>query len=355
MSGLLNQFNNADSTDMREAGQGSPIAPGQGFCRLIGVMMMGRQASTFNNQLRYRPEIHLLYELHSPQLWPLNEQGEPIRKREMLTYSNAENAKMHKRWMAMDPDQRTRNMFQLIGQPFLIALAEGRSGKGRSYISVESVRVPVFNDPASGQLIDYRDGNTQGHQVPAAITPFCAFDYDNPSIEQWDSLFIPGNRDDGSPLNVFQNTVRIAQGFEESHIAAILRSLNRDLYTDYDSNGQPIPGSRDANLKNMQQWKDFKEGRAGFPGSTEGGNSRQGPQQKSVNQQSANNALQQQVGYGAPGAMPPAHAAPAAAPAGPAAASPVAQASAGQAPSGPPAGPGQTLPTGQALDDNIPY
>ena len=307
MTDFLDQLTGNDAPGMREVGAAPAIVGGKGFCRLVGVIVLGKQPGAFNNQPKYRNEIRLVYELYAKQ-WPTNEQGLPPLKSETLTYSMSDRARMRQRWSSMDPEGRTHNLFQLLLKPFLITLKEKKSGKGHTYVQVDSVEEAAYQNPATGAIDDFRDGNKQGNKVPGPAHNIMAFNYDSPSIEQWNSLFIPGKRDDGSSLNSVQNAVRTAIRFDGSPMAQILTEMGRDIWADYDEHGQIIPGSREANLKYVREWTAYKNGQGPFPGG-DGGSSQQPSAVEPATAYGQQASLAAQTGH-APAAMPPAASVP---------------------------------------------
>ncbi|XP_044250621.1 uncharacterized protein [Drosophila takahashii] len=292
----------ADTPDMHEESSGgAKVSKGYGLSRLCAAIYTGKQHYTSRAGYKVRGEMQLAYELIGPA-WPEVDGRRPV-KREVLNYSLNARARMKQRMTDMDPNSQFRSLFQMVGNAYLIELAEEVTATNQSYIGIKSVRYPVVQDPVSGQDVNY------AANVPPPTVTLMAFNYDRPMIQHWDSLYIDGTYDDGGTKNSYQNAVRCAVDFETGPVAQMLTQAGRDLYTDY-VNGMPVDGSRDRNIKSVTEWVAFKQGRGPFPG---GGAAQQDqmPQQGfQPNQQAYGQAPMGGYGIGQQGFQPQAPAMP---------------------------------------------
>lgn len=253
-------FGGDSAPDMHEVVEGgAAVAVGDGLGRLCAAVYVGKQHYTSRGGYKQRGEMHLAYELISP-VWPEVEGRRPV-KREILNYSFNSRARLRARMLEMDPNNAYRNMFQMVNQVFLITLGEEANQQGGTYIAIKSVKFPVVRDPRTGAMTNYAEG------VGPATVQLMAFNYDHPVLQHWDSIFIAGTYEDGATRNAYQNAVRCAVDFQTGPVAQMLQAAGRDLWTDYDMNGQPVPGSQERNVRSVNEWVAFKQGRGPFPGS----------------------------------------------------------------------------------------
>ena len=65
--------------------------------------------------------------------------------------------------------------------------------------------------------------------VPDATRKLQCLIFDNPSTEQWDSIFIDGEKDDGTSKNWIQNKIKGAVNFAGSGVEQFLAAAGVEL------------------------------------------------------------------------------------------------------------------------------
>lgn len=219
----------------------TPDPNGMYVGRLIGYVEEGIHESTYNNQTIRRNTLRLDFELSSLDKDELESMrdGEnrlPLKSK-VITLSFNEKSNLFKLSKSMDPDEKYEHLYQMLNKIFLLEL-EFNTDKETKRISyfIKNVKLPIGKNVAPNgkvEIVDYSN-----YAAPIS-RPIRCFIWDHPSIEAWDSLYIPGEYNKESK-NYIQNHIRDAVNFKDSPIYELLTEAERDPFTDYDDEGNII-------------------------------------------------------------------------------------------------------------------
>lgn len=238
--------------NMHESKGGATLIPaGSGMFRLVGAVEIGKQLTTFNRNVITRAQIMLTWELSGPKWQPEN--GRNITKTIRYTNSDSSKSELFKMFELMDPDHKYSRIGEMIGEVFLGECfhKKGSGQNAKTYANFRGIKSPIIEDPATGEVKDYSTA------AAPLSNNLMGFMWDDPTLEDWDNLFIDGKWDDGGSRNVFQQAIRAAEDFEGSPIWDVLEADDRDPYADYGPKGEAeVNGSSAANRKEIKAQKD---------------------------------------------------------------------------------------------------
>ena len=239
-----------DMTKAQKGGGGSTYEPPKaGFClvRLVGYFEIGKHESTFQGTTSLKDKVQLVFELSGPNHPPkVLEDGTkvPLRITIEENFSLNEKARFFKLFQSMNYKGEAQHMVALMDEPYKARLVH-RKYKKRD--GSEGTAAELFDRAAGSYTIapprvevldpdtSMPTGEVKVVPVPPALTEHKAFMWNNPSLEQWDSLFIdgeyPARTDDAGNViaparskNVIQNAIRSAVNFKGSPIDVLLQS-----------------------------------------------------------------------------------------------------------------------------------
>ena len=220
------------------------ITAGSGVCRLISVVMLGPQYSSYQGApTKVVERVRLEFEAFGAN-WPLVNNELPTVARN-YTYSNASNSAFTKLWKTLNWEELANNPLQLIGEVYNIELLKP-SGDRKS-LDLELSCPVVRSRGANPKILE--DSRTA---MPETIANLAGFDYYHPSPEDWDAIFRPGRSEEGQSYNFIQNDIRGAVNFAIGPVANMLCAAGRDIWTDYE-HGQEIAGSRLCNIEAIKE------------------------------------------------------------------------------------------------------
>lgn len=225
----------AKAKDMRVAEKGfssEPPAEGLARMRLIGYVELGDQVEMYMGSPRVRPKVDLTFELSGKKHPPIElDDGTivPRRVKITLTHSLSERATLYKLFKVMNHTGEASHMAQLLGEPFLGRIfhhtfqKDGRDvtiarlkPKGGDY----SIQPPYQEDVDTGEIKEVN--------IAEPISKPMLFFWETPSIEQWESLYIPGTWEGNRSKNVIQETIRSAVNWVESPMYTLLEESDLD-------------------------------------------------------------------------------------------------------------------------------
>lgn len=211
----------ATAEDMNESvsggGGGRLIPAGQYVGRIVEYVDLGLQPQEYQGKPKDpAPEIRLgICLFYSNPDKP----GEPdpyvIRPRE-LAISRNEKATAFKAFAAMNykRDPNIKHFAQFIGEPFLfhIDVKTAKESK-RQYNAVVWDKTAPAIHPVTKQPYDVPQAPDELYRI---------FLWDNPTKEDWDSLYIEGERDDGTSKNFVQEKILAALDYQGSPLQLLL-------------------------------------------------------------------------------------------------------------------------------------
>lgn len=200
-------------------------APGTYMARLVRVVEEGKQKTTFNGTERVQNRIRLQFELYGDSnVIKLNDGSVAFKTIDTgsITYSASTKSNTFKYFSALraasnKPDATTFK--ELLGVGVMVTLEQ--NGK---YINLSKTNLPT-----KAATLDPATGNSIPLTVPQPKADTFYFDWDNPTMEAWQKLFIPGTKDDGTPKNWLQERLLDAENFKGSPLDMMLNGLADSL------------------------------------------------------------------------------------------------------------------------------
>lgn len=205
MNALLDQAKQAaqDQTATPAAFTYEPPAAGKALARFVGYVELGkRKQRDYKGEPRSpEDEVLLVFELNGKKHMKQYKEDEPAKPTllyEEMTVKLGDKANFKKLFNKMRGGREdVKHMAQLLNEPFLLTIehnvVKGKDGKAdRTYANIRDkdgswlVGPPSIEDPMSGEVTVL--------PVPEAMTPLRLLFWDNPTKEQWDSLFVDGER-----------------------------------------------------------------------------------------------------------------------------------------------------------------
>ena len=211
----------ATAEDMNEAvsggGGGRLIPAGQYVGRIVEYVDLGLQPQEYQGKAKDpAPEIRLgICLFYSNPEKPGDPDPYVIRPRE-LAISRNEKATAFKAFAAMNykRDPNIKHFAQFIGEPFLfhIDVKTAKESK-RQYNAVVWDKTAPAIHPVTKQPYDVPQAPDELYRI---------FLWDNPTKEDWDSLYIEGERDDGTSKNFVQEKILAALDYQGSQLQLLL-------------------------------------------------------------------------------------------------------------------------------------
>lgn len=215
--------------DMTKAVESQAELPAAGLARLrlIAYVETGVQLPR-NPAHKAADKAYAVFELSGPKHAPKTDKaGAKFPHRITVTMSlnrKGLNPKSiaYKLFNAMNYDGEATHIAELLGKPFLGTVYHETNGEGKEFATlvkdqVPSVRAPLVEDPETGEVREVK--------VVEPLSELKLFLWDAPDEEQWASIFIEGQYDDGKSKNRFQDEIRGAENFSGSPVEAFLAEL----------------------------------------------------------------------------------------------------------------------------------
>ena len=138
-----------------------------------------------------------------------------------IAMSTHEKSKAVKMFAIMNYKKTARHFSGLMGELFFVDINhETKNGKTVARPDWKTLSKPV--DRMTGQLYDAPALPDDMYQL---------FLWDNPTPEQWASIFIEGTTDEGKSKNYIQDQILKAQDFEGSRLEAMLNGVELPVLT----------------------------------------------------------------------------------------------------------------------------
>jgi len=225
-----------ESVNMAEASKGAVrvIAPkGKARARMISYIETGMHEKTGGMQAgKITDNVSVTFELSGKGYEPrkLDDGTEiPFRHTFYATITRTglnEKSGLYKLFKTMNYNNKATHIAELLGDEFFLKIdhEKGIDGVVRTVAGNATNGFQIF--PPTLESED-DEGNVVINKVKVAdaISPYRMFLWDNPDMQQWDSLFIDGGTAEKSN-NYFQNTIKAALNYEGSAIQALLESAD---------------------------------------------------------------------------------------------------------------------------------
>lgn len=266
-----------DHTKMNQGGGGgdyTPPAAGPVLLRFVGYVELGEREDEFQGKKKTKRPVILTFECfgknyppregQNGEKWPIT-----IEMEENLSFSDRSNwpklfAKLNYAGTATHP-------VQLLGEAFRATIYHKkwpRKGEDRSKPETWTGVDAVLRNPQDGsysfsapqrEVYDEETGEVTGVaqiKVPVHTVPVKAFLWNNPDMEQWESIYIDGEwperKDkDGKVIapakskNKWQMAIRAAKNYPGSPINHLLANAGKELdlvdMSDPDGDEDPAP------------------------------------------------------------------------------------------------------------------
>lgn len=203
---ILDQLNTLELADQTVTPQGftyEPPAAGKALARFVGYIELGKREQREGQYGPKPPEpsVLLCFELNGKKHMREFKEGEDLKPTliyEEMTLKMGDKANFKKLFNKMRGGREDiKHMAQMLGQPFILTIehntVKGKEGKAdRVYANIRDkdgswlVGPPTHEDPMTGEVMNI--------PVPEAMTPLRLLLWDNPTKEQWDTLFVDGER-----------------------------------------------------------------------------------------------------------------------------------------------------------------
>lgn len=224
----------ADQRIADTSGRSAPPEKGKALLRLVGYAELGEQVEMFQGRSRVREKVRLVFELVNRKKHPPieMEDGTVIPRRMKIDLTNSLNKKatLFQLKQMMDPEGEYSHIAQMIGMGFIGRLFHHKFTPAGSNEEVTVARLkpeggsytlePAFEEDDDGDMVEI--------DIPEALSEPFLFFWDEPDLDQWDSLYIEGEYSDGRSRNVLQETIRRAVNWEGSPAYEMLEEDGRD-------------------------------------------------------------------------------------------------------------------------------
>jgi hypothetical protein len=206
-------------------GNYTPPAVGLGYARFVQYVELGVHETTYNGKPKKVDQARLGFELIG-KLWPANDEGVRPMVSFTMTKSLSEKAHFFKMFNRMNHDGKAKHMATLLGGGFKVEVTHTEKGEGadkRIYVNLRNKEgytvQPAFKEETDEETMEVV---TTAVKVPAPTRALQLFVWGKPSKNQWDSIFIDGERDDGTSKNWLQDLIKAALNYEGSPIQTLL-------------------------------------------------------------------------------------------------------------------------------------
>lgn len=246
MTTLLEQAKKAhELDDHSEAVVTSGSLPAEGSCpvRFIGYVELGVQdQKAFQGKKKDPAEkVRFLFECSGPNnIKEIERDGKTVEAGCLVQFdlkkSLNSKAPFYKMFKSMAAGRDIKHMAEMLDEVFIATVfhseyeKDGQKKKGASFrdIANESydvaIKSPIFTNPATGEEV-------RVEAIPASVD-HQLFLFDNPTVEQWESIYIDGTykaKDDTEhSKNFVQDTIENSKNWEGSPMQLLLAGLLDD-------------------------------------------------------------------------------------------------------------------------------
>lgn len=226
-----------------------PPAAGPCIARFVSYVEIGNHPQkAFQGKAKPpAPEAIIQFELlgkkHAKEIETQDETGQTVKRivypviTERVAIKSGPRAGFYKLLSAMDYGRGNTHMAFMLGEAFILTIIHNeveKDGKKRVYANIKD---DSGNWKVSAPVRVNEEGETEPLKAPAATVAERMLLWDAPSIEQWNSIHIPGTykRKEGDKevevsKNWLQNTAKSALNWEGSPVQnLVIASIDGDL------------------------------------------------------------------------------------------------------------------------------
>jgi len=213
--------------------------------RFVSYIETGEQQTT-GKFAKIVPQAMLKFECVTPKHTKTSEDGKLITGSIDVTVNVGVNdgGNYVKFFRAMNYAQKHKHFAQMLGEAFLVPKLLLNVKGDKTYINISSkdlgvqLAAPLSKDPMTGM--------TAPIAAPEATRELQCLIFDNPTDEQWNSIYIDGEKDDGTSKNWIQNKIKGAINFQGSGVEQFLAAKGVEL-PDPAANAEHKPDAARAN------------------------------------------------------------------------------------------------------------
>lgn len=226
-----------------QSGGGDYEPPVEGACRarLVGYVEVGTHTEVSRQYgEKTKPRCELTFELSGPKHEPKDIDGVKYPHRIVIKETVGFNEKngFIKLFKMLNAGGTARTFLDLLGQGFRATVVhrkyKGNDGKERIAAQLKNTAGYTFS-PATYE--DPETNEVKTLKIAPAITPLKALVWNNPDIDQWDSIFVDGSYDDGGSKNKLQLRCVSANDFKGSALERVILEAGRTV---------PVPSAKTA-------------------------------------------------------------------------------------------------------------
>lgn len=221
-----------DLTKAVVVGDFAPPAAGATRLRLVGYVETGVHKKVFKGEEKFKPQVELTFELSGPKHQPRKTDsgvliphrivvkesvGFTVKNGYMKLFNQLNHDGSHTNFVTMLMESSWRG--SVLHREYTIGDQKRIAAELKSRVNGYQIFAPTYEDPDTGEL----------KQVTAdpAITAPRLFLWEDPDLDQWDSLYIDGTYDNGDTKNVLQERIKRAENFVGSPIYDLLKEAGR--------------------------------------------------------------------------------------------------------------------------------
>lgn len=235
----------ATGVDMNQAKTSTgrePLPEGVAFVRMVGYIELGKHAGEYKGKAKKNDKVAILFEVSGKNYPPREHDGVmyPNILSVKINKSLSDKAVFFKLFRLLNWHGKALHMADLLGEAWRCKIRheKGRTDPTKVFESLKDAAGNWTIQPAVTDVTDPDTGEPTGETRPIAVkdpvSQYRAFLWDNPSLEQWGSIFIEGEyeerRDDSGKVtkpkatkNVYQAEIVKAMNFAGSPIEELLK------------------------------------------------------------------------------------------------------------------------------------
>lgn len=221
-----------DQSEEKVGGTFTPTPEGKGTARLVGYVELGDHFVKYKGEDKDYPEarVRLTFELSGKNFPPREtEDGDrPWLHNETLSISASTRSKFFKLFNILNDahGNQYKHMAQMAADNVEMNFevrhnVVGEGKEKRTFVNVWHGGNWLIGAPER----EDEDGEIIRKAVPEAISDTRIFLFNRPDIDDWNALYIEGQRDDGSSKNWLQELILNSQNYPGSALESLLNDL----------------------------------------------------------------------------------------------------------------------------------
>lgn len=224
------QYGEEDLTNPTSGGGGGdyvPPAEGPTRTRLVGYIETGIHTTTSTHGEKTKPRVQLIFELSGPKHEPkVLEDGTKIAQKITVKEIKGTHVKNGyiKLFNQLNYNGTAKSYLDLLleGGGWRATVSHYKFKKGDKEVVIAQLKNNGAYTFASPEFEDPETGDLRKVAIPPALSDLRLFRWDKPTLAQWDSIFVKGDR------NPWQTLIRQAENFEGSPIQQLLIEAGRN-------------------------------------------------------------------------------------------------------------------------------